>query len=115
MSLHLLSLESLNDLDGGKAAEAFKLHLRRAAMDCVDRPGDPKARKVTLEVELTPDPEPDGTCDRVHFQIRASSAVPKHQTRLYSAGLRANGALVFNEDSPGNVQQSTLLPDGDDA
>lgn len=110
MALHLLTLESLRSLDMGKAAEAFNVHLRRAAIDCLDRPGDDKARKVVLEVELKPDPEPDGSCDRVHLQIKASSAVPKHQTRVYSAGLRANGALVFNEDALDNVDQQTFLP-----
>lgn len=60
-----VSLDTLKELDGGKAWHAFQRHVRRAAMDCMDRPGDAKPRKVVLELELTPVTEDDGDCNEV--------------------------------------------------
>jgi hypothetical protein len=108
------TLESLRDLDGGKAAVAFTQHVKRAALDCLDRPGDKAARKVTLEISLIPVMEPGGDCTEVDVQIKASSAVPKHQTKPYSFGLRRGGMLVFNPDATDNVNQSTYLSDPED-
>lgn len=107
--LQKFTLESLQDLDGGKAALAFEQHIRRAANDCIDRPGDETARKVTFEITLCPVGGQDGTCDEVSAQIHVSSSVPKHKTKPYSMGLRAGGMLVFNGDAPDNVNQKTLL------
>jgi hypothetical protein len=106
-----VTLDSLKALDGGKAWHAFQTHIKRAALDCMDRPGDGKGRKVTLELELTPVMEADGDCVEVACTIRAASVVPKHQTKPYSFGLRRNGSLVFNEDSPTSVNQMTMLED----
>lgn len=111
MAIHQFKLESLEHLDSGKALEAFNLHIKRAALDCFDRPGDPKARKVVLQVDLEPVIDDAGECVEVKAQIHATSKVPDHKTRVYSLGLRRNGILVFNEDSLDNIYQSTLLPD----
>lgn len=109
--LQKFTLDTLKDLDGGKAALAFEQHVRRAANDCLDRPGDQTARKITLEIKLSPVLNADLTCDEVKAQIEASSAVPKHRTKEYSFGIRANGMLVFSQDSPDNVNQTTMLDD----
>ena len=113
MSVLQFTLKNLEDLDGGKGAVAFEQHVRRAALDCMDRPGDKAARKVVLEVTLIPVMEAGGDCTTVDAQIKVSSAVPKHQTKPYSFGLRRGGMLVFNPDSVDNVNQTTLM-DGDD-
>jgi hypothetical protein len=107
------TLESLRELDGGKAQLLFEQHVRRAALDCQDRPGDSAARKVTLTVTIKPVLQDDGDCSEVHGTVDVASAVPKHKTRAYSLGLRRGGKLVFNPDSLGNVNQATFL-DGDD-
>ena len=113
MSIQQLSLETLRDLDMGKVMEAFNLHIARASRDCMDRPGDSKARSVTLQLALVPVLEPDGSCDQVKAQVHISSKVPTHRTKVYSLGLRRNGALVFNPDSPDDINQTTLLGDDD--
>jgi hypothetical protein len=115
--LKQLTLESLAELDGGKGAAAFMHHLTRAAADCADRPMDGKARVVTLKVELTPVAEeagPDrGECHEVKLKVSATSTVPTHKTKVYSLGLRnadtLKPMLVFNEDAPDNVNQTTML------
>lgn len=114
MSMLQFNLDNLKELDGGKAAAAFETHVRRAAADCMDRPGDNKARKVTLEVTIIPIMDPAGDCTEVEAQIHAKSTVPPHRTKPYSFGLRRNGVLVFNPDSTDNIAQSTLIPGEDD-
>lgn len=114
MPVRQFTLDALDDLDSGKAIEAFNLHIRRAAQDCYDRPGDDKPRKVKLEVSFTPVMDDEGDCNEVKAQIYASSAVPTHRTKTYSFGLRANGVVVFNPDSPDCVDQTTLIPDDND-
>lgn len=111
MSVHVLTLDSLEKLDMGKANEGFALHLKRAALDCMDRPGDDKERKVVLEIAVKPLMLPDGSCDEVKAQIQVFSKIPNHRTKVYSFGLRRNGSLVFSEDSPDNVNQTTLMDD----
>jgi hypothetical protein len=104
-----LTLDSLNRLDFGKANETFQRHLARAAVDCMDRPTDSKPRKVLLQIDLVPVMEQDGDCTEVAAQIQVVSKVPAHRTKVYSLGLRRNGALVFNEDSPTNIDQTTIF------
>jgi hypothetical protein len=107
--LKTFSLQELESLDGGKAVRALDAHIKRAALDCYDRPGDKKARKVTLEIELVPAMDAEGNCDEVHAKIRAASTVPKHVTKPYSLGLRPSGQLVFSEDAPDNYRQATIM------
>jgi hypothetical protein len=109
MGLESFSLDNLTELDGGKASLVFEKHLRRAALDCYDRPGDPAGRKVVLEFVLKPVLDEDGSCTEVSAAIAAKSSVPVHKTRAYSLGLKPNGSLVFNPDSPDRVGQSTLF------
>lgn len=109
--LHQLTLDSLKDLDSGKAAVAFENHLRRVASDCYDRPADATSRKVTMEIAFTPVMEPDGSCSEVKAQIHVKSSVPTHRTKVYSLGLRPNGNFVFSEHSPDNINQPTLMDD----
>lgn len=113
MSLHALTLENLENLDLGKASAAFNLQIRRIAEDCLDRPGDGNARKVTLEVVAKPVTNDDGSADRVKLQIQVTSKIPSYRTRVYDLGLRKNGVLVFSEESPENFDQTTMF-DGED-
>jgi hypothetical protein len=114
MAMHVLTLDSLQNLDMGKAFEAFQGHLRRVGQDCLDRSNDPKPRKVTFELAVVPVTEPNATCERVKVQIHVSSTLPKHRTRVYDMAIRANGGMVFSEDSPENFDQTTIF-DGENA
>lgn len=110
MAIKALTLESLKDLDYGKAFVAFQAHLTRAAQDCLDRPGDQKARSVQFQIALVPVLDP-GTldCSTVKAQIQVTSKVPVHRTKVYEMGLRKNGGLVFSEDSPEAIDQTTFF------
>jgi len=114
--LQKLSLESLDKLDMGKISATLETHLKRTIIDCTDRPADGKARSVTMQFDLVPVLADDMSCTEVKLQVSCKSTVPVHRTRVYSTGVRQTREgpmLVFNTDSPGNVNQTTLM-DGEE-
>lgn len=114
MALKKFDLGALGILENGKAVAAFEAHLKRVAADCYDRPGDPKARSVSIQVDVIPVCDVDGSCDRVDAQIQVTSKLPPHKTKPISLGLHPNGLFSYNPDSPGNVDQSTMLSDDEE-
>ncbi len=113
--LHDLTLESLAKLDGGRIGQAFQLSLKRASQDCEDRPQVKKMREITIKVGVLPVAAADDDhCDEVAWQAVVSDAVPKRQTRVYSARVRAGGKAAFNDESLDDVNQMSLGLDGDD-
>jgi hypothetical protein len=116
MGLEKLTVDSLARIDFGSVAEAFKTHIERLVRDCMDRPGVKAARKVSLELKLTPISEVRGNtidCDGAKGVFRIKSCIPDHETQAVDFGVRGDGSLVFNEDSPRDHRQSTMLPAGD--
>lgn len=106
----------MRNLDPGGAAAVEKL-LNRAALDCIDRPADQTVRKVTLTFEITPVLEDDMTCSEAKCQLHAKAVFPAYVTKARSLGVRqakSGGMFVFNEDSPDNVNQATMLPEDED-
>jgi hypothetical protein len=99
MGMKTLSLDTLPELDGGKPAAALEVHLKRAVADCYDRPGDDKARSVTMQFDLEPVMETDGSCKEVKLRVQVTSKVPAHRTRMLSMALFPSGKLGFNPDS----------------
>jgi len=97
MGLKELTLANLKDLDFGKASTTFEVALQRAVKDCLDRPGDDRPRTVVLELKITPG------------RFRIKCALPNWETQVVDFGVRNNGKLVFNEDSPRDHRQQTLL------
>lgn len=117
MGLERLTIDALARIDFGSVAAAFKTHVERLVRDCVDRPGVKNARKVALELKLTPVAEVRGNtidCGGAKGVFRIKSSIPDHETQAVDFGVRHDGSLVFNEDSPRDHRQSTLLPAGDD-
>lgn len=118
MSVYQLTLDSLRNLDLGKASTMFDLALARLATDCLDRPTNDRPREVTLKLIIKPIIGPDGSCSSVDLQIKVNSKVPEHQTKPYNLGLRDDGTLMFNEFSPEQFGKLTMYagesnPEGD--
>jgi hypothetical protein len=114
MAVQKLSLESIPELDPGIVL-AFNNHLKRAAQDCEDRPADRKPRKVTLEVMISPVMDLNTReCASTEIDLQTTSTIPAYRTRTYSVGMRKNGILAFNPDSPDNCDQGTFDMGDDD-
>ena len=104
----VLTLETLPRLDDGLPAVQFNRLMEAAVKDCMDRPGDDKARKVTMQVSM----KPDGTnnvCDRVVIEIEFKATVPQYCTRQYHAATHTSGKLLFSPSSPDDPDQMGMF------
>lgn len=116
-NIHYLTLASIKEMESGSYAKTFDELLRRASLDCMDRPHEEKPRVVTMKVQLVPVPQlrSDGSpmdgCDEVRAIITFDPKNPVYRTRELSLGTKANGSLVFNPDCLSNIKQMTLLDD----
>jgi hypothetical protein len=106
--LQKLSLAGLSEIYGGRLAIAFEQALKRVAQDCEDRPGERKARSVSVTLNVVPVLDEDGLCDNVKLQAQISDNVPKRRSKIYDLSLRKGGHLLFHPDSLENVDQHTL-------
>jgi hypothetical protein len=112
MSLLRLSLESIKQLDGGMAMHTFQDAVQRAVKDCIERPGDKRARKVVLQLSLVPVPMISGStidCDGAKGAFQCKVRIPDWVTREVDFGVQNSGDLIFNPDSPRDHKQMTLL------
>lgn len=114
MGLMRFDLDTLKSLDGGIAPKMFLDAMRRAVKDCLERPGDKRARKVTLQMTLTPVPVINGNtidCDGARGAFQCKVKIPDYETREVDFGVQNSGDLIFNPDSPRDHRQTTLLDD----
>lgn len=112
-SLKQFSLLELAAMDDGRIAVAFDQAIRRAAVDCDDRPGDDRARKVLLEIEFTPTCDESGLCESVQSQIQIKDTLPSRKSRKFDLGIRKGGMFVFSPASLANHRQGSLPLDED--
>jgi hypothetical protein len=116
MALLKFNVAALKDFDGGRLAAAIEQELERAAKDCIDRPGEKKARKVELTFNLKPvDVDKTGVAESVSFRFTIRLKTPVRESIDYSMALKQNGTMAFSEHSPRNHRQGTFdaLDDAD--
>lgn len=108
----ILTLDTIQHLDMGKAALTFDDCLHRGVRDCIERPGDKRPRKVEMQLTLTPLTEIHGksiSCEGAKgvFVIRVT--VPNYQTGEVDFGVRNTGALIFSPENPHDHRQTSLI------
>lgn len=103
-----LTLATLAEIDGGRLAIAFKQALARCATDCDDRPGEKKARTVTVQVSVEPVLDQDGMCEDCDVQVTIADSVPKRKSKAYNCSLRKGGHLLFHPESLEDHEQETF-------
>jgi hypothetical protein len=108
MTLKFFDLSELDVLDGGRVSVAFAQALARAVADCEDRPGEDKARKILLQMEIVPVKDEEGRCDGVTAAFQVKDNIPTRKSKVYSFGLKAGGRLYYSDENPGNVDQYTF-------
>lgn len=108
MAVKQFTLADLHELDGGRVATAFDLAVKRIALDCDDRPGELRPRTVNLQIEMIPSVDDRNECDGVKVKMQVKDSVPTRKSKKYDFGLRKNGVLTFNPDSPDNIDQETF-------
>lgn len=101
-------LKSLAEMDDGRIAVAFEQAMRRAAIDCEDRPADDRPRKLCLELEFKPVLDPAGYCESVVCQAQIKDTLPSRKSRKYDLGLRKGGMFVYQPMALDNHSQEPL-------
>ena len=96
MALYELSLASLSALDSGRVDVMFKHCLERVIWDCKDRCGVKDARKIRIEIGLTPVIGEDGDLMSCNVTVDMTESTPKRKSPRYDMGLRGK-SLVFHE------------------
>lgn len=94
-----VGLETLKELDAGRVSVAFSHELKRAVMDCLDRPGEGKERVVTLVCKLKPVLSDEGDCDSVKGSFAIKAKVPERTSKTYDFGVTNKGHLYFQADT----------------
>lgn len=91
---------SLSELDNGVVAREMDAELRRVGLDCYERPGDDRTRKVNLQIELKPRADLTGALEDVAITFQTKSTIPTRTTTTYKARGKKTGQLVFTEFYP---------------
>lgn len=107
--LEAFTFEKIAEMDDGRITMLLNKLMREAAMDCNDRPGEPKPRSVTLKINYKPILNPTtGGCDEVMVDMEVAPKAPARITKAFSMRPRQNGTLLFNHDSPDAYDQRTI-------
>lgn len=103
-----LTLETIKDVADGKVEAALLYHIKRAAEDCLDRPGSKAARTIKLVMKIKPVIDSDGLCESANVEFEIDSSVPKHVSRPVNCNVRKGGKLAFNDMSEDDAKQMTI-------
>lgn len=76
-----LSINTIGQLNGGKAGLLIDSKLEQALMDCLDRPNLDKDRKVTIICRLRPISDGGMGIEGVKFDVTAKCDTPPQTTR----------------------------------
>ena len=109
--LFQLTASTLAKLDRGAAAAALDKAIETAVRDCLDRPSDERARKITLTLELVPVKDVIDnviSCEGAKGVYKVRYRQPDWESKELDFGVRENGMLVFSELSPDNHRQAML-------
>lgn len=108
MALRELNLEGMADFAGGTVEAIFNRHIQRAILDCEDRPGEKKPRKVTLTANIVPIILQDGAASDVEVDCEVTCAIPKHISKTVDCRVKVGGRALFNDMSESDVDQMTI-------
>ncbi len=104
----ILTADTIHRLYEGRVGAMIDSLFRKANLDILDRPGEPKARKVNLSFTFTPKRLADGTVEKIDIRVTGKSVIPDYATGAIDAALKATGGVIFASDSPDNLDQTTF-------
>lgn len=99
---------SLATIDGGRVAAAINQELKKAAMDCDDRPGERRPRKINVALEMVPVVDERGLAESCKVRATIKASHPDRRSKVFDMSLRKGGKLAYDEESLDNVDQQTL-------
>jgi hypothetical protein len=108
MARRELKLENLPLIDGGRIAEAFNQGLNRLAADCADRPGDERARTLTLQASLVPCLDDEGQYEDAKIQFQVCETIPKRKSKVIDLQPVRGNKFAFNDLAEDDARQHTI-------
>ena len=114
--LRTVLAETIGLLDRGRVGVALEQFIRQATQDCIDRPGDDRARTVLLMIDVKPVAETHGeliSCEGARGKAKVRLRLPDRESSELDFGVRKGGHLVFSEHSPANHKQATFLDENE--
>lgn len=105
------NLKNLQNLDFGVINSAFEDAVSRATSDCLERPEDKSARKVTLTFIMKPMMK-NGDLDSIDTAVDFAVSIPKQKTRIYSMEpktVAGKPSLYFHPDLPDEPNGATIM------
>ncbi|MEO0588701.1 MAG: hypothetical protein AAF078_13810 [Planctomycetota bacterium] len=109
-----LTMANLVHLDNGQVAMLADHQFKRAIQDCEDRPYQPKARKVTIELEFVPRLDEQANSRGVvemlgvDMTAKVKATVPSLASAGYPMLIAGDGVAVFSPGDPSNPLQAPL-------
>lgn len=111
------TLANIHTLDKERYGKAVDLLIKKAIEDCLDRPGDDRPRKLTMQMSFVPVTAAEGRtieCEGAKVVGQAKLAIPNFETKVVDIGVKSTGHGYFNEANPEDHRQGTLpFPDPD--
>lgn len=111
MGLLKLNVKNLVEFDQGRLAAAIELALKQCVADCQDRPGLDSARKVKIELKLTPEIDHTGELIAIDAHYSVAPILPPRSKGGCGLGVQKNGDLVFSTVATDNAAQMDLIDD----
>lgn len=98
MAMELLRTATLVDVRDGLLAHQIDAELVKIHADCLERPGLKKARKVTLEISITP-PGTDDPLDGAEVEFTVKASLPATSIVRQMKSLRKRNGFAFDADT----------------
>ena len=96
--MQILKTSTLSEIRDGMLAQQFDTELVKIHSDCVDRPLLKKARKVTLEITITPTGE-DDPLESVDIDFSVKSTIPATKITRQMKSLKGRNGFGFDSDT----------------
>ena len=96
--VQILRTSTLHDIRDGLLAQQLDTELVKVHSDCVDRPLLKKARKVTLEITITPTGE-DDPLESVDIEFQVKSSIPATKISRQMKSLKGRNGFGFDSDT----------------
>lgn len=104
----IASIADLAAVDRGVLDLLFQAEIARILADLHDRPNLAAARKLAVEIQLTPRTGSAGTLEGTAVSFAVKATLPPQRTLGYDMGLKGTNALIFNDLAPENHRQRTI-------
>lgn len=97
MSMQILRTATLAEIRDGILAHQLDAELVKIHVDCVDRPGLKKARKVKLEISFIP--QGDDPLDGVEVEFTVTSSLPATSIVRQMKSMKKRNGFAFDSDT----------------